>query len=237
MHLRKHRSGHNRISRRSQMNTQKQLKKLFAATALSAAVALSFSPVANADPHGHNSDTKNARQNVKQERKEVKEARKDVREQRKDVKDARRDLKKEKREDHRDYKSKDHRYDNNRGRTDNDWNRGRTDNDWNRRHTDNDRNRGRTDNDWNRGRTDNDWNRHRSDNDWNNRSDYRTYTGTVTRVNSNSQFQLRVGGQTYDVSANRRLPALSRGDVVRVYGVRTGGNDINNANVAIVNNR
>jgi hypothetical protein len=30
---------------------------------------------------------------------------------------------------------------------------------------------------------------------------------------------------------------LNRGDVVRVYGVRSGSNDIRNANVSIVNNR
>jgi len=60
----------------------------------------------------------------------------------------------------------------------------------------------------------------------------------VSNIRNSREFQLRAGGQTYDVTVNSGLPrGLNRGDVVRVYGVRAGENNINDANLAFVNNR
>lgn len=70
------------------------------------------------------------------------------------------------------------------------------------------------------------------------RRNYRTFTGTVERVNSSSKFRLRSNGESYDVYVSRRLPRhLDKNDVVRVYGHRYGVNDIRNANVTILRNR
>ena len=70
------------------------------------------------------------------------------------------------------------------------------------------------------------------------RRDYRTFTGTVVKVESNSKFELRANGRTYDVYISGRLSRrLDRRDVVRVYGYRHGNNDIRNANVSILRNR
>ncbi len=70
------------------------------------------------------------------------------------------------------------------------------------------------------------------------RRDYRSFTGTVERVNSKSKFELRSGGRTYDVYVSGHLPRrLDKHDVVRVYGYRHGNNDIRNADVTIVRNR
>jgi len=70
------------------------------------------------------------------------------------------------------------------------------------------------------------------------RTQYQTFTGKVSKVNSRSQFNLRVGNTTYDVylsgNASRKL---DKNDVVRVYGYRYGVNDIRNANVTLVRNR
>jgi membrane protein implicated in regulation of membrane protease activity len=72
----------------------------------------------------------------------------------------------------------------------------------------------------------------------NNRNGYTTYTGRVTDVDSNQNFDIEVNGTTYNVYAKERLPRrLNRGDYVRVYGVRSGDNDIRNATVAILDNR
>lgn len=70
------------------------------------------------------------------------------------------------------------------------------------------------------------------------RRDYRTFTGTVERVESDSKFELRSDGRTYDVYVSGRTPRrLDKRDVVRVYGYRYGNNDIRNASVTIVRNR
>jgi Ni/Co efflux regulator RcnB len=69
-------------------------------------------------------------------------------------------------------------------------------------------------------------------------NDYRTFTGTVSRVNSDSKFELRYNGDTYDVYVSGRMPrSLDRNDVVRVYGYRSGNNDIRNASVTVLRNR
>lgn len=88
-------------------------------------------------------------------------------------------------------------------------------------------------------RDDNRWNNNRGTyNNGNSNSNYRTFTGTVSDVDSNGKFGLRVGNQSYDVFINRQLPRnLDRGDTVRVYGVRSGENNIQNATVSIINNR
>jgi len=175
------------------MTSHNTLKKLFAATVLSAGLAFTFSP-ANAAPRN---DVKAAKKEVKQEKKDVKkaqkqvrkadspqerrEARQDVREERRDVKDARQDVREEKRDVHNN---------NNNGN----------------------------------------WN--------NNNSNKRTFTGTVIGVSSNRRFQLRVGNQTFDVSSSSQLPrGFDRNDIVRVYGTRSGNNDIVNSSVSIINNR
>lgn len=70
------------------------------------------------------------------------------------------------------------------------------------------------------------------------RNDYRSFTGTVSKVNSDSKFELRYDGKTYDVYVSGRLPRrLDRNDVVRVYGYRYGNNDIRNASVTVLRNR
>ena len=79
----------------------------------------------------------------------------------------------------------------------------------------------------------------RRDDRWNKgRNDYRTLTGTVTRVQGSNRFDLRADGRTYNVHSSSRLPrGLDRNDVVRVYGMRSGNNDIRNARVTIIRNR
>jgi hypothetical protein len=64
------------------------------------------------------------------------------------------------------------------------------------------------------------------------------FTGVVTNVRSDQSFDIRVGGTTYNVYSNSRLSRrLNEGDTVRVYGVRTDGNDIRNASVSLLSNR
>jgi hypothetical protein len=127
----------------------------------------------------------------------------------------------------------DHRFDN--GRDNHHSNNGY----WNGNHSDNSKHYGNTPN--------SDWNRrnqgYRGNNgsygngSYNNdRNDYRTFTGTVTKV-EDDQFDIRADGVTYNVSTTRVPRGLDRGDVVRVYGERFGNNDIRNASVTIVNNR
>ena len=67
--------------------------------------------------------------------------------------------------------------------------------------------------------------------------DYKSYTGVVTNVRNSREFDVRVGGTTYNVYANNSARNLDKGDTVRVYGQRTGDNDIRNASVSITRNR
>lgn len=112
---------------------------------------------------------------------------------------------------------------------------------WRDKNRDHDRDRDRDRNRRDRDRRDRDRrDRDRRDRDRRDRDrrDYRTFTGTVERVNSSSHFRLRSGGQTYDVYASGRMSRrLDRNDVVRVYGYRYGSNDIRNANVTVLRNR
>ena len=66
-----------------------------------------------------------------------------------------------------------------------------------------------------------------------NSSSYQTYTGVVTNVDNNREFDIRVGGTTYNVYASSSTPRLSKNDTVRVSGQRSGDNDIRNANVTV----
>lgn len=65
----------------------------------------------------------------------------------------------------------------------------------------------------------------------------RSYTGRVSKVDSDQRFDLVIGNTTYNVITSSRLPRrLNVNDRVRVYGRRTGNNDITNATVAVINN-
>ena len=78
----------------------------------------------------------------------------------------------------------------------------------------------------------------RRDDRWDKRREnYRTFTGTVGKVHSSRQFQLKSGGRTYDVFARDMPRRLDRGDTVRVTGIRSGSDDIRNAYVTILRNR
>ena len=90
-------------------------------------------------------------------------------------------------------------------------------------------------NDYNNGRYDP--NRKRDGRDDYRRDDYRTYSGEVTRIRNDREFDVRVGGTTYNVYASSGTRGLDEGDIVRVYGQRYGDNDIRNANVTITSNR
>lgn len=68
------------------------------------------------------------------------------------------------------------------------------------------------------------------------RNDYRSYTGIVTEVRNDREFNVGVGGATYNVYTTASTLDLDRGDTVRVYGQRYGVNNIRNANVTIVRN-
>ena len=65
---------------------------------------------------------------------------------------------------------------------------------------------------------------------------YQTYTGSVTEVRSDRQFDVRIGGTTYNVYAATGTRGLNKGDSVRVYGQRFGDNDIRNSRVEILRN-
>ena len=75
----------------------------------------------------------------------------------------------------------------------------------------------------------------RDDNNDGNR--YRTFSGIVTSVRNSREFDVRIGGTTYNVYANNAPRNLDRDDAVRIYGQRTGDNDIRNANVTVTRNR
>lgn len=107
---------------------------------------------------------------------------------------------------------------------------------WRDKNRDHDRDRDRDRNRRDRDRRDRDRrDRDRRDRD---RRDYRTFTGTVERVNSSSKFRMRSNGRSYDVDVSGRVSRrLDRNDVVRVYGYRYGENNIGNANVTVLRNR
>ncbi len=75
----------------------------------------------------------------------------------------------------------------------------------------------------------------RDDNNDGNR--YQTFSGIVTNVRNSREFDVRVGGTTYNVYANNAARNLSRNDEVRIYGQRIGSNDIRNASVTVTRNR
>lgn len=65
-----------------------------------------------------------------------------------------------------------------------------------------------------------------------------SFTGVVTDVHSATSFDIRVGGDTYNVYLTSRVPRyLNAGDVVRVYGERANKNDIRANSLTILNNR
>jgi hypothetical protein len=67
--------------------------------------------------------------------------------------------------------------------------------------------------------------------------DYRTFTGRVTSVESNSRFNIKDGNTEYNVYLSTSAPRmLDKDDIVRVYGRRYGNNDIRNASVSIIAN-
>ena len=77
-----------------------------------------------------------------------------------------------------------------------------------------------------------------NDNNNNGVPGFSTYEGRVTEVESDQRFDVVVNGTTFNVISNTRLPRrLNRDDRVRIYGRRSGSNDIINASVVILNNR
>lgn len=89
---------------------------------------------------------------------------------------------------------------------------------------------------------DDNWRDSNRDNNWrpgdtNNQRDFDTYFGEVTDVKNSREFDVRVDGRTYNVYADNSIKRLSRGDTVRIYGKRTGSNDIRGAKVNITRNR
>ncbi len=66
---------------------------------------------------------------------------------------------------------------------------------------------------------------------------FRTYNGIVTDVRSSREFDVRVDGRTYNVTADDATRGLNRGDEVRIYGRNYGANDIRNANVRLTRDR
>ena len=216
------------------MNTKKRLTNLLAVVALGTGISM-FVPTADAAPRGRNNDVREERREVKEEKKELKEARKDlkkadtpeerreakkdVREERRDVKDAKRDVKEERRE--------------NRGNNYN-WNKKGSNNNYNY----NKRNPGLNprypgyNGNYNNGR----YNDGRYTNNGRYNNDYRTFTGKVVDID-NGVLKVRIGNQNFDVFTNNRPRGLDEGDIVRIYGVRSGSDDIRNASVSIINNR
>ena len=77
----------------------------------------------------------------------------------------------------------------------------------------------------------------RDDNYDNDNNSYRTTSGVVTNLRNDREFDVRIGGKIYNVTASSGTRGLSRGDEVRIYGQRYGDNDIRNANVTITRNR
>lgn len=87
---------------------------------------------------------------------------------------------------------------------------------------------------WN-DRRDDRWDRRRDDRRDN---DYRSVSGTVSRVHDSRRFDIRADGRTYNVFSDSRLPRdLDRNDIVRVSGRLSNSNDIRNARVSIIRNR
>ena len=70
-----------------------------------------------------------------------------------------------------------------------------------------------------------------------NNADDQSYIGIVTSVRSNREFDVRVGSKIYNVYASSDTRGLSKNDEVRVYGQRSGDNDIRYARVNITRNR
>lgn len=67
---------------------------------------------------------------------------------------------------------------------------------------------------------------------------YQTFVGVVTKVKSNSEFDMRFEGKTYNVYLSGSVPRrLSNNDRVSVYGSRVGNNDIRNASVRVLGRR
>lgn len=68
---------------------------------------------------------------------------------------------------------------------------------------------------------------------------YQNYTGVVTEIRNDREFDVRIGGNTYNVTTNASTRGLNRGDQVQVYGQRYGDNDIRNSRVTVTrdNNR
>ena len=73
--------------------------------------------------------------------------------------------------------------------------------------------------------------------DRNDANSYQTFNGVVTNVRNSREFDVRVGNTTYNVYANNAAPRLSNSDTVRIYGQRSGDNDIRNASVSVTRNR
>ena len=188
-------------------STRQRLTNLLAIVAVGTGITMSFSATADAAPRDR--DVRDARKEVKAERKDLKKAKKEVRKA--DTREERRDAKEDARQQRRDVKEA-------------------------RKDVKEERRENRNDGEWNNGRynTNNTTTNNNNNNTYNN---YRSFTGKVTDVNNNGEFKLRVGGQTLDVYSSRLPRGFDVGDIVRVYGVRSGGDDIRNANVSIINNR
>lgn len=63
-----------------------------------------------------------------------------------------------------------------------------------------------------------------------------SFTGIITKINSDRRFDIRINGNIFHVNTADRLPRdLKRGDKVRITGRRLG-NDINNTRVAKLSN-
>ena len=66
----------------------------------------------------------------------------------------------------------------------------------------------------------------------------RIYIGTVTRVRSNTNFDVSINGSTFNVYLDTPSPrGLTTGDTVRINGVQQDKNDIRNATVSVLRNR
>jgi len=65
-----------------------------------------------------------------------------------------------------------------------------------------------------------------------------SFTGIITKINSDRKINIRINGKIFNVNMAGHLPNyLKRGDKVRVTGRRSGSNDINNARVVRLSNR
>ena len=67
---------------------------------------------------------------------------------------------------------------------------------------------------------------------------YQTFVGVVAKVKSDSEFNMRFDGKTYNVYLSGPVPhRLNRNDRVRVYGYRYGNDDIRNASARVLRTR